>query len=88
MPAEMDTTRLRKALTAKMGRFKVLVYGDVPVARQALRKLLAEPIQFTPVMRDGRKTYSFEGKTRLGMLLEPGYIELASPRGFEPRSPP
>ena len=69
MPAEMDTTRLRKALTAKMGRFKVLVYGDVPVARQALRKLLAEPIQFTPVMRDGRKTYSFKEKPGSGCYL-------------------
>ncbi len=83
VPVEMDTARLRKALIAKMGRFKELVYGDVPVARQALRKLLAEPIQFTPVTRDGRKTYSFKGITRLGVLLEPGYIELASPRGAQ-----
>lgn len=81
---ELDHIRLRKALEGRIGRFKELVCSDVPLARQALRKLLVEPIEFRPVVLNGRKTYSFEGKTRIGALLDPGYIAMASPRGVEP----
>ncbi|MEW8051322.1 MAG: recombinase family protein [Candidatus Thiodiazotropha sp.] len=84
---ELDRKRLRNALEDRIGRFKGLVYSDVPLARQALRKLLVEPIEFRPVVLNGRKTYSFEGKTRIGALLDPGYIAMASPRGVEPLLP-
>ena len=39
-------------------------------------------------MVDGKKAYAFEGKTRIGVLVDPVYLEVASPRGFEPLSPP
>ena len=35
-----------------------------------------------------RKTYAFRGKVRGSVLVEPGYIEMASPTGFEPVLPP
>ena len=64
-----------------------LIYADVPVARQALRKLLAEPMRFSPVTRGGRKTLTFEGSIKVGTLVDPVYIGVASPRGVEPLLP-
>jgi hypothetical protein len=76
-----DHERLHKAASAKLGRFRDLIRGDIPVARQALRKLLAEPMRFEPVVAEGRKTYKITGKTKVGALLDPNYIAMASPRG-------
>jgi len=39
---------LRQELRVRMARFKDLVYSDVPKSRQALRKLLYEPIRYIP----------------------------------------
>jgi hypothetical protein len=73
----------------RLGRFKDLLLGDVPVARQALRKLLPEPLKVLPAFTGGRRTLRFEGDTLLGPRLRHGvYKGLASPRGFEPRLPP
>ncbi len=86
-PGEIEIYRLKKTLRERMGKFKDLIYDDVPKARQALRKLLEEPLRFIPIERDGRNTYAFEGKTRVGALLAADplfYREVASPRGFEP----
>ena len=58
-------------------------------AQQALRKLLLEPMVFEPVVAaDGKKAYRITGKTRVGALLDPSHIGMASPRGVEPLSPP
>ena len=88
-PNELDLRRVKKALAERIGFFKDLIYSDVPKARQAIRKLLNGPITCNPVIYDGsRKGYAFEGKTNLGLLVSPGYIEVASPRGVEPLLPP
>src|SRR4051812_16820878 len=69
----------------RLKRFEDLLLGDVPVARQALRKLLPEPLRIAPVVVGGRRTLSFEGETVLGPLFEPAtgasLQGLASPRG-------
>jgi DNA repair exonuclease SbcCD ATPase subunit len=78
---ELDRKRLSKATSAKLGRFTELLHGDIPLARQALRKLLAEPMQFQPVVRQGCKTYSFSGVTKVGALLDPDYIGGTPPCG-------
>ncbi len=83
-PTQLDTKRLHKALSERLGRFAELVRADVPVARQALRKLLAEPMVLEPV--DGH--YRITGQTKLGALLDPNHIGMASPRGVEPLSSP
>jgi hypothetical protein len=51
-------------------------------ARQVLRKLLAEPMRFEPVVADGRKTYRISGNMKVGALLDPNYTAMASPRGL------
>ena len=69
---------LRAAATAKVAQFSTWLRGDIPLARQALRKLLAGPIRFAPLTpADGRKTLTFEGATLLGPLTS---VTLASPR--------
>lgn len=84
--SEFDERRLRKACQEQMGRFKDLIYSNVPLARQALRKLLAGPIYFAPVVRleDRRRTFHFEGNVDAGPLLDRTLTTLASPRGFVP----
>ncbi len=84
--SEFDERRMRKACKEQMGRFKDLIYSNVPLARQALRKLLAGPIYFAPVVRleDRRRTFHFEGNVDAGPLLDRTLTTLASPRGFEP----
>jgi site-specific DNA recombinase len=92
-PAALSPAEIRKLCGERLARFDALLLGDVPVARQALRKLLPEPLKVTPATADGRRTLSFEGVTVLGPLLDPNPTQpaskgLASPRGFEPRLPP
>jgi hypothetical protein len=83
-PSELDQRRTKKQLREQIGKFDELIHSDVPIARQALRKLLAGPIAFSPVVRDGRKGYELEWNTKIGALLpHPTYIGVASPRGFE-----
>jgi hypothetical protein len=87
-PTALDMGEIRALCSERLSRFKQLLSADVPAARQALQKLLPEPLSVTPVTVQGRKTLAFEGTTVLGPLLEPVRKGLASPRGFEPRLPP
>lgn len=72
---DLDMRRARKSAREMAGRFKDLMLGDVPRARQALRKLLRDrdgnfaPILFVPVVQDGRKTYTISGAVNLAPLL-------------------
>ena len=88
MPAHSPAD-IRRMCGERLARFRDLLMGDVPVARQALRKLLPEPLTVRPAVVEGRRTLRFEGVTTLEPLFDPGvYKGLASPRGFEPRLPP
>lgn len=79
---ELDMDKIKAMCGERLARFRDLLMADVPVARQALRKLLPEPLRVMPVTIDGRRTLRFEGRTVLGPLFEPTYKGLASPRGF------
>jgi site-specific DNA recombinase len=81
-PTELDLRRTKKELREMIGRFSDVVRGDVPLARQALRKLLDGRIQFMPAKRNGQKTYDLRCQLRVAGLLPPGYKAVASPRGF------
>ena len=81
--AELSSARLQRELAAEMERWREALYGDVPLARQVLRKLLSGPVWLEPQ----QKGYRLRGATRLGPLL-PDSVKMASPRGFEPRLPP
>jgi hypothetical protein len=87
-PVPILDADIRRICREHVARFKDLLQGDVPVARQALRRLLIGKLRMSPVTVNGRRTLRFEGETTLGPLLDPGYKGWASPRGFEPRLPP
>jgi hypothetical protein len=80
---QFGPAEVRKMCGERLGRFRGLLLEDVPVARQALRKLLAEPLKVFPAVVEGRRTLRFEGSTTLGPLFDTGvYKGLASPRGI------
>ena len=84
-PTEADLKRLRIALRGRLAHFDQLMLSDIPVARQALRKLLVGRIAFQPEERDGARAYKLSWSIVTKALLEPsGYIGMASPGGFEP----
>lgn len=72
---ELDLRRKRKEAREHIGRFKDLVFSDVPKARQALRKLLRDkdgnfaPLYFAPAVRDGRKTFEIQGAVTVAPLF-------------------
>lgn len=78
---ELDRRRALKRAREMAGRFKDLMRGDVPRARQALRKLLRDrdgnfaPLSFVPVVRDGRKTYTMRGYCNVTPLFNNGGTE-------------
>jgi hypothetical protein len=75
---------LKAAIISRMGKFQDLMHADVPLARQALRKLLVGPIKCTPVIRDGRRDYTIRGETKLGALLPTARVTLVPRKGLEP----
>ena len=87
-PPAWTPAQIREMCGARLRRFPELLRGDVPVARQALRKLLPEPLRVAPAIVTGQRTLRFEGMTVLGPLFDPAHKGLATPRGFEPRLPP
>ena len=87
-PTELEVRRTKKELRDLMGRLTDVFHSNVPLARQALRKLLDGRIQFVPVTRNERKLYDLRCQLRVSGLLPPGYKAVASPRGFEPLLPP
>ncbi len=84
-PSEIDLKRLRKAFRERLGQFQGLMRSEPVIARQALRKLIADRIKFVPA--EGRK-YELRWEYTLKSLTDKGEIAVASPRGFEPRLPP
>jgi hypothetical protein len=79
---ELTERRMRKAVREQVKQYRDLLHDNVAVARQVLRKLLHGPIHFVPEVREGRKTFRFYGETKLGPLLDPTFMKMASPRGF------
>jgi len=71
-----ELEKLKQAIIGRMGKFHGLVYADVPLARQALRKLLAGPIKCTPAVRDGRRDYAIRGEAKLENLLPGASVTL------------
>ena len=84
-PTDADLKRLRIGLRGRLAQFGQLMLSDIPIARQALRKLLAGRIQFLPEERNGARAYKLHWSIVTKSLLETsGYIGMASPGGFEP----
>jgi hypothetical protein len=74
---------LKAALVERIGKFREVMTTrrNIPLARQLLRNLLAEPIRCIPIMQDGRKDYALRGKTRLGGRLSSAGVNVGVPTG-------
>ena len=83
-----DAMRVERQLRAKLSDWRGLLRGEVQEARQILRALLQDRIEFTPSEQDGHRIYRYRGTFTIGPLLA-GVLDpqaLASPTGFEPVS--
>jgi site-specific DNA recombinase len=84
-PTDSDLKRLRIALRGRLAHFNQLMLSDIPIARQALRKLLVGRIAFHPEETNGSRAYMMRWSIVTKPLLEASsYIGMASPGGFEP----
>jgi hypothetical protein len=85
-PTYTDTpaaTRVKADLGKRLAAWHDLLQRNVPLARQALRKLLDGPIKFVPEEDGG---YRLVGRTVIGSLFDdaafpPTHAKMASPRG-------
>src|SRR5689334_11247555 len=69
-PNRVHLARIDGLLANHIDRFGELMRGDVVRARQALQRILAERIRFTPlVLPSGQRTYQLEATLSLGGLL-------------------
>jgi len=79
----LDLAKMEAAIAAQLSRFAELIRGNIPRARQALRKLLVDPIDFTPVTTDdGEQTYAFKGELTYGAVLQEVIYMRGVPRGI------
>jgi hypothetical protein len=69
-PPGWTPAEIRAMCGEQLDRLEQLLLGDVAGARQALRKLLPEPLRLSPDTADGRRTLRFDGVTTLGPLLQ------------------
>jgi hypothetical protein len=81
-PGSVQESRYLLTWFLRMRRLRLdaLMRGDVPAARQALRKLLARRIEFLPEEKDGTRRYHLRWAMTVKPLMGDGYIALASPR--------
>lgn len=63
-----EPEEIRLALNERMTSFKSLMKDNVSSARKALKALLPKKVIIRPVVRDGKKTLTFEGVTTVGAL--------------------
>jgi hypothetical protein len=68
--AAVDLGRIEEAVAEQLRRFAGLLQGNVPRARQLLKKLLADRVEFSPVdAGDGRRAYAFTGQLSYGAAI-------------------
>ena len=61
--------RVERQLRAKLSDWRGLLRGEVQEARQILRALLQDRIEFTPSEQDGHRIYRYRGTFTIGPLL-------------------
>lgn len=84
--SSLDARRLKQTLRARVADAKGLLGRHVPQARQMLRKLLVDRLEFTPFEDRGQRGYRFAGQGTFGRILAGDVLPpaLVSPAGFEP----
>ena len=78
--AACDLARLEAEAATHLRRFAALLKGEVPLARQLLKKLLVDRLTFTPVaFAKGKRTYAFSGELTYGAVIRE-LISVKNPR--------
>jgi hypothetical protein len=82
--AAFDGPRMAREVRRRAEEWRALVRRQVPIARQALDRLLDGRIEWTPVPEKG--LYRYRGRLRFDRLLAGAVLAqgMASPTGFEP----
>jgi len=83
---ELDARRIRRVLDDGLSRLGEVLQSDPAATRQALTRLLAEKVRFTPTaLPAGARTYQFEANLALGRILATTrQNDEDVPTGFEP----
>ncbi len=73
----LGSAHVEDAVAEQLSRFTDLLRGNVPRARQALKKLLVDKVLFTPIdIGSSRQTYEFKGELSYGAIVrEVIYLE-------------
>ena len=81
---QLSDKRLERQLTERAAHWREVLTGDVPLARQALRALMAGPIWFVPEQNG----YRLRGSPRFGVVAKVISIwrPLRAPRRIPPAS--
>jgi len=83
---KVNWRRLEGAVAAQLDRFQDLLRGNPPRARQALKKLLVDKVEFTPVESSGgHRTYAFRGELAYGAVLQEAIYTEKIPLGIRTR---
>lgn len=75
MPDQVSLKRLRRQAIEQMAQYAQVMHGNVPRARQLLRKLFRAPngeyapLRLAPVVRAEKKTLDFQGEISLGAVF-------------------
>lgn len=84
--AHLDVSEFEEAIAAQLSRFGDLMRGNIPRARQALKKLLVDRVVFTPaVLENGDRTFAFKGDLTYGAVLREAIYPSGVPSGIRTR---
>ena len=75
VPAELEMARTKRAFRERLDQFDALLQSNVPLARQALRKLLDGRIHSIPTQYKREHGYQLHWNLRLKPLIDGTYIE-------------
>jgi DNA invertase Pin-like site-specific DNA recombinase len=83
---DLDLMRIERDVAAQLERFADVLKGNVPRARQALKKLLVDRVRFNPIeLGNGKRTYAFEGELAYGAVVREAVYMGSAPLGPPPR---
>ncbi len=78
--------RIDRDVSEELARVGDLIRGDVPQARQALKQILVDRVEFKPVdFGNGQRTYEFRGESAYGAALQGGVYLEKIPLGIRTR---
>ena len=82
----LDLKRIEREVEGQLSRFADLLKGNVVRGRQALKKLLVDRVEFTPVESgNGKRVYDFRGELSYGAILQEAVCLRGVPSGIRTR---